>query len=77
MKGEFTAIYEKRGDWYIGYVEEITGVNTQGKTMEEVRENLKEALRLILESNREIVEGDISGHNVIKEPLLVEFEKNL
>lgn len=54
MKGEFTAIYEKRGDWYIGYVEEITGVNTQGKTMEEVRENLKEALRLILESNREI-----------------------
>jgi len=54
MKGEFTAIYEKRGDWYIGYVEEITGVNTQGKTMEEVRENLKEALRLILESNSEI-----------------------
>ena len=54
MKGEFTAIYEKRGDWYIGYVEEITGVNTQGKTMEEVRENLKEALILILESNSEI-----------------------
>ncbi|RLE06592.1 type II toxin-antitoxin system HicB family antitoxin [Candidatus Aerophobetes bacterium] len=52
MKREFTAIIEKRGDWYIGYVEEISGVNTQGKTIKEVRENLKEALRLILETNK-------------------------
>ncbi|MBI5167255.1 MAG: type II toxin-antitoxin system HicB family antitoxin [candidate division NC10 bacterium] len=47
MKGEFTAVIEKRGRWYVGYVEEIPGVNTQGRTLKEVRENLKEALLLI------------------------------
>jgi len=54
MKGEFTTIIEKRGKWYIGYIEEISGVNTQGKTLEEVNENLKEALILITETNREL-----------------------
>ena len=50
----FTAVYQKRGRWYIGYVEEIPGVNTQGRTLKEARENLKEALRLIIEANREL-----------------------
>jgi predicted RNase H-like HicB family nuclease len=48
MSREFTAIFEKHGRWYIGYVEEIPGVNTQDKTLSEARENLKEALQLIL-----------------------------
>ena len=52
---EFTAVYQKRGKWYIGYVEEIPGVNTQGKTLAEVKRNLKEALHLILESNLELL----------------------
>lgn len=42
-----TAVYKKSGKWYLGWVEEIPGVNTQGKTLEEVKENLKEALFLI------------------------------
>lgn len=54
MQREFTAVIEKRGDWYIGYVEELPGVNTQGRTLKEVKENLKEALRLIIEANREL-----------------------
>ncbi len=54
MKREFTAIFEKRGKWYVAYVEEIPGVNTQGKTLKEARENLKDALRLIIEANREL-----------------------
>ena len=54
MSREFTAIFEKRGRWYIAYVEEIPGVNTQGRTMAEARENLKEALQLILEENRRL-----------------------
>jgi len=58
LKGEFTAVIEKRGRWYVGYVEEIPGVNTQGRTLKEVRENLKEALLLIIETNREIVEKE-------------------
>jgi predicted RNase H-like HicB family nuclease len=54
MSRQFTAIYEKHGRWYIAYVEEIPGVNTQGRTMTEARENLKEALQLILEENRRL-----------------------
>jgi predicted RNase H-like HicB family nuclease len=54
MQREFTSVIEKRGNWYIGYIEEFPGVNTQGKTLKEVRENLKEALCLIIEANREL-----------------------
>lgn len=48
---EFTARYKKQGQWYIGWVEEISGVNTQGRTLAEARENLKEALLLVLEED--------------------------
>ncbi len=51
IKGEFTTIIEKYGKWYVGYIEEISGVNTQGKTVEEVEENLKEALELVIQAN--------------------------
>ncbi len=52
MTREFTAIYKKSGKWYLGWIEEIPGVNTQGETLKEVKENLKEALLLILETNK-------------------------
>ena len=52
MKQQFTAIYKKQGMWYLGWIEEIPGANTQGKTLKEVKDNLKEALSLILETNR-------------------------
>jgi predicted RNase H-like HicB family nuclease len=55
MEREFTAIIEKKGRWYIGTIEEIPGVNTQGRTLSEVRKNLKEAIELILESNRSLL----------------------
>lgn len=55
MEREFTAIIEKRGRWYVGTVEEIPGVNTQGRTLPEVRRNLKEAIHLILEANRSLL----------------------
>ena len=51
-KHEYTAVIEKRGPWYIAYVEEIPGVNTQGRTLLEVRANLQEALRLVIQANR-------------------------
>ena len=47
MEREFTAVIEKRGRWYVAYVEEIPGVNTQGRTLAEARRNLQEAIRLI------------------------------
>lgn len=50
----FTAIYEKVGDWYVAYTEELPGANTQGRTIEEARTNLEEAVSLIIAANREI-----------------------
>ncbi|MEK7176051.1 MAG: type II toxin-antitoxin system HicB family antitoxin [Patescibacteria group bacterium] len=69
-KNSFTALYKKTGKWYSAWIEEIPGVNTQGKTLEEARENLKDALILILESNR-LVSKRNSRSGVIKEPLTV------
>ncbi|MEA2045422.1 MAG: type II toxin-antitoxin system HicB family antitoxin [Euryarchaeota archaeon] len=71
MEGIFTAIFEKANDWYIGYVEELPGANTQGKTLEEARENLREAVELILLSNRELAEKELSGKDVIREEIKV------
>ena len=71
MTREFTGIYKKSGKWYLGWVEEIPGVNTQGKTLKEAKENLKEALLLILETNKKIQKQGISRGKVIKESFLV------
>lgn len=54
MTREFTAVVEKKGRWYVAWVQEISGVNTQGRTLPEARRNLKEALQLILEENRRL-----------------------
>jgi predicted RNase H-like HicB family nuclease len=53
MKNEFTAIIEQDGEWYIAYCPESPGANGQGKTKDEARENLAEAIALILEDRRE------------------------
>ena len=53
MHNEFTAIYEQGDDWYIAYCLEIPGANGQGKTKDEARENLADAILLILEDRRE------------------------
>lgn len=51
MEIKFTTVFQKVGEGYIGFVEELPGANTQGKTLEEARENLQEAIELILEAN--------------------------
>ena len=71
MARRFTAIYKKSGEWYLGWFEEIPGVNTQGKTLKETKENLKEALLLILETNRILNKKEFPKGKVIREPLLV------
>jgi predicted RNase H-like HicB family nuclease len=48
MKNEFTAVFERDGDWRIAWCPEIPGANGQGRTLEERRESLKEAIELIL-----------------------------
>ncbi len=53
MQNQFTAVFEQDGDWVIGYCPEIPGANGQGRTMDEARESLAEAIALILEDRRE------------------------
>lgn len=68
---KFTAVYERDGEWWIGFVEELPGANTQGRTLDEARENLVEAVHLVLEANREIARREMVGRDVIREEIHV------
>lgn len=54
---------------FIGFVEELPGANTQGATVKETRDNLREAVHLVLEANRLLSEESLRGRDVIREPL--------
>lgn len=64
MQITLTAVFQKVPEGYIGYVEELPGANTQGETLEETRENLKEAVELVFEANRQLAEESINGRDV-------------
>jgi len=68
---KFTAVYKKSGRWYSGWIEEIPGVNTQGRTLKETKENLKEALLLILETNRLLSKKSVGRSIITRESLVV------
>lgn len=68
---EFTAVYKKDRRWYLGWVEEIPGVNTQGKTLKETKENLKDALLLILETNKILSTIENNEEKIIREPFAI------
>lgn len=53
MNSDYTAVIKQTGDWWIGWVEEVPGVNCQGQSRGELLENLRSALREALEMNRE------------------------
>jgi predicted RNase H-like HicB family nuclease len=71
MEIKLTAVFQKVPEGYIGFVEELPGANTQGMTIEEARENLREAVQLVLEANRMLSEESLQGQEVIREPLLI------
>ena len=62
MRNEFTAIIEKDGEWYIAYCPEVLGANGQGKTAEECRQNLAEAIALVLEDRRQDALDKLPAH---------------
>ena len=66
-----TAVYLKVPEGYVAFVEELPGANTQGATLEEARENLREAVELVLEANRELAERSLAGQEVTREPFLL------
>lgn len=67
----FTAVFKKVPEGYIGFVEELPGANTQGATLEETRRNLREAIRLVLDANKQLAEREIAGIKVIREKIEV------
>ncbi len=71
MQLQFTALFQKVPEGYIGFVEELPGANTQGATLDEARSNLLEAVRLVLEANRSLLEETLRGKDIIREPLLL------
>ena len=71
MSITLTAVYRKVPEGYIAFVEELPGANTQGETLEEARENLKEAVTLVFEANRVLSEETIEGAEVIRETFIL------
>ena len=71
MEIRLTAVFRKCPERYAAFVEELPGANTQGATMDEARENLKEAVEMVLQANRDLAEESIGGADVVREPIAV------
>jgi predicted RNase H-like HicB family nuclease len=68
---KLTAVYIKVPQGYVAFIEELPGANTQGETLDEARENLNEAVALVLEANRAMAEEALEGAAVIRETFVL------
>ncbi len=68
---KLTAVFVKVPEGYAAFVEELPGANTQGETIEEARENLKEAVQLVLDENREQSRQAVRGAEVVRENFIL------
>jgi predicted RNase H-like HicB family nuclease len=66
-----TALFQKVPEGYIAPVAELSGANTQGATLEEARESLREAVELVIEANRTLAREEAGSGDVIREPLKI------
>jgi len=72
MQLEFSAVFKAAPEGgYVAFVEELPGANSQGETLDEARDNLREAVGLVLESNRFLAEQELGTDPVIRERLRV------
>ncbi len=71
MESSFTAVFEEVEGGFVVYVEELPGANAQGRTLEEARESLREAIELIIAANRELTKQDLHGGRVIREVIKI------
>ena len=71
---KLTAVFEKVPEGYIAFVEELPGANTQGESLQKARENLAEAVELVMEANRSLAEESLLGKTVIRETLVIARE---
>jgi predicted RNase H-like HicB family nuclease len=65
----WSAVFVEVPEGYAAFVEELPGANAQGATLDEARENLHEAIELVLEANRTLAEEALAGKRVIREQL--------
>ena len=72
MERTFEATIEKRDKWYIGWVEAVPGAFSQGRSIKEVQENLKEAVQIILESQQELRDKGVAGE-IMKRKIQVQI----
>ena len=72
MQLQLTAVFRKVPEGYVGFVEELPGANTQGATLDEARSNLRETVLLVLEANRKLLEEEIGGGDLVREPMTVQ-----
>jgi predicted RNase H-like HicB family nuclease len=70
---KLTAIFQKVPEGYIAFVEELSGANTQGETLEEARTNLMESIAMVIEANRFLAEESLQGQEFIKETFDMAF----
>ncbi|HET7080900.1 MAG TPA: type II toxin-antitoxin system HicB family antitoxin [Chloroflexia bacterium] len=71
MVNPFTAVFEPPGDWWRECIEELPGAHTLGTTLEEARENLKDAVQRVMVAHRELARRETEGKTVIREELRV------
>ncbi len=68
---EFKVVFVRSGSWYAAYVPDLPGAHSQGRTLAESRRNIKEAIALVLESNRRRFRGQTRGKKVIEDVVRV------
>ena len=62
MENQYTGVFEQVGEWWIAYVEELSGCNAQERTQAEARYGLGEAIQLIVHANQELARREAEGH---------------
>jgi predicted RNase H-like HicB family nuclease len=68
---KLTAVFMKVPEGFVAFIEELPGANTQGQTLEEARENLHEAVALVLDANRALTEQSLEGAAVVREAFVL------
>jgi predicted RNase H-like HicB family nuclease len=74
MQQDFNAVFERDGEWWVATAVEIPGAFSQGKTLEEARENLLDAVRELILAQRELAERELVNKDVYRETLSLTLE---
>ncbi len=71
MRYTFTAVFEQHGPLWIATVEELPGVQAEGKTIEETREHLRAMIQKVIATNRQLAKQDADGRMLVREPIQI------